>query len=522
MQRKRAHLILIAFTAAVLVAGVVAPSAGAVTSYAFSSELTGNGSFNDPQAVVVDASGNIWVADTKNHRLEKFNSKGEFLLEVTKGPGSTKITPIDLALDPEGNVWALDENTSRAYKYSPEGNPQGSTSNKLGGPFNEPKGEVYLPEAFTIDSKGHFWFADLPTGRLVEVGRRPGTGELDEWLAEFPLTIGGGSGGGEFWNTTGMAFDSSGNLWITDYDEARIEKLEIASKKWSQIGAGSIGLAKGNPFFDTEGHVWVGDCGGTRSVRAFNVTSPTKEVASFGESAGQHEMIGCASGLARDAAGNFWVVDEDGNQVEKWTDSSTTTQGKLNAMSVTEPFDGSATSKENFETKWSQSGWASAKGTAAAEDGWHPNFNTVINGAYYNPTLTDLGRGLATVATMNKRPAELYYFSLWLDAAGSSGTKSGYELKFTSTSGGWSNFELSKWQSGTQTVLVSGEENLEEGKTFALVDEGSTVSAWYKGKTGFEYHKIGSASDSTFSSGNAGIGGKGNASRLINFRAGSL
>jgi hypothetical protein len=130
--------------------------------------------------------------------------------------------------------------------------------------------------------------------------------------------------------------------------------------------------------------------------------------------------------------------------------------------------------------------------------------------------------GIAAVATMAVNPGNVErYFSLWLDMPTPSSTRAGYELTFTDTATNTYEVKLSKWVSGTQTTLASKSGySFSNGNSFAVVDQGGTVSAWTK--TGSEYTQLLSASDSTFSGGNAGVEGSGNNTRLTNFKVGAL
>ncbi len=194
-------------------------------------------------------------------------------------------------------------------------------------------------------------------------------------------------------------------------------------------------------------------------------------------------------------------------------------------MPVTEPFNGSTESLANFSSKWSTLGWAGGSTPKGSDTstGWRPvDAFSAVNGAYYSPTITDTGAGTAAVVTMSTNPGGTErYFSLWLDLGTPSGTRFGYELRFTNTATNTYEVKLSKWVSGIQTVLaIKSSYSFANGNSFALVDQGGAVSAW--SKTGSEYTQLLSASDSTFSSGNASVEGSGNFTRLTNFKVGSL
>jgi hypothetical protein len=179
--------------------------------------------------------------------------------------------------------------------------------------------------------------------------------------------------------------------------------------------------------------------------------------------------------------------------------------------------------------KWSALNWATnSSGHATGQDtsaGWGPYdaFVSGSNGAYWNPSTFSDASGSAASITMQAYPeiAERY-LSLWLDMPSPGSARSGYELRWTLNSNLTSyTVKLSKWASGTQTVLASNAEvSIPNGTTMAISDTGGTVTAW-KGSGG-TLTSILSATDSTYSSGYAGIEGAGNISRSQSFKAGAL
>ena len=63
---------------------------------AFGAYGTGNGQLREPEGgLATDTSGNVWVSDTENSRLEEFNNKGEFVRTAGssgEGAGQFKTT----------------------------------------------------------------------------------------------------------------------------------------------------------------------------------------------------------------------------------------------------------------------------------------------------------------------------------------------------------------------------------------------------------------------------------------------
>jgi Ca2+-binding RTX toxin-like protein len=199
--------------------------------------------------------------------------------------------------------------------------------------------------------------------------------------------------------------------------------------------------------------------------------------------------------------------------------------GQLTAMAVTEPFDGSPASLADFAVNFQALGWASGtvpEGEVSAT-GWQPAdpFPT-LNGAFYVPTLSNSGSGLATVATLAREPGtDGGHFSLWLDIPSPQGARAGYELRFTREGQGTYEVTLSRWQAGAQSVLASRSGfALAEGDSLALVDLGSTVSAWTD--TGPGFAEVLSVTDASFDGGNAGMEGSDSGARLVDFKFGAL
>jgi len=177
--------------------------------------------------------------------------------------------------------------------------------------------------------------------------------------------------------------------------------------------------------------------------------------------------------------------------------------------------------------KWSALQWANAStktGTDYGATGWGPSSLDAfpkIAGAYWS---TSPGSGaVAAGLTQNVSPelAERYA-SVWLDIPNPSSAKSGYQLRWTLVSGlNTYSVKLSKWVSGTETVLASNASvSIPSGTRVMISDNGGTVTAWTG--SGSTVSSLLTASDSTYSGGYAGIEAAGNFGRSIDFRVGTL
>ncbi len=179
--------------------------------------------------------------------------------------------------------------------------------------------------------------------------------------------------------------------------------------------------------------------------------------------------------------------------------------------------------------KWSALAWDnSTSGHSTGQDtgtGWGPYdaFST-INGAYWNPAqFNDAKVGDAAAIKMQTAPGiEGRYVALWLDMGSPGTAKSGYQLRWTATAAANTyNVSLVKWVSGAETVLTSQSSmSIPTGTTLAIADAGGGLIAWQG--SGGSLTPFLLVSDSSFSSGYAGIEASGSNSRLLNFQAGNL
>jgi hypothetical protein len=172
--------------------------------------------------------------------------------------------------------------------------------------------------------------------------------------------------------------------------------------------------------------------------------------------------------------------------------------------------------------QWDSS--TSGHNTGQVSGGWGPYdaFSTV-NGAYWHESFTDPGTGDAVTATLSNAPGLTErYFSLWLNATSPGTVKSGYELRFYESAAGTYTVTISRWSSGTKTVLATQTGfSFAAGGKFALVEKTKTVSAWTAPASG-EFTQLLSATDTTYTSGKPAVEASGNGTRLTNLRAGVL
>ncbi len=75
---------------------------------------TGDGEFDYPQSIAIDNMGNVYVADAGNDRIQKFTSSGDFITKWgSEGSGDGEFcSPWGIAVDAENNVYVADNDVS--------------------------------------------------------------------------------------------------------------------------------------------------------------------------------------------------------------------------------------------------------------------------------------------------------------------------------------------------------------------------------------------------------------------------
>ncbi|MBI4977021.1 MAG: hypothetical protein HZC28_06030 [Spirochaetes bacterium] len=269
--------------------------------------------FNNPRSVALDAQGNIYVSDSGNSRIQKFDSNWNRITNWgSGGSGDANFNEPYIAIDTNNNViYVADRNNNRVKKYTndvylagwwgmgsdgtngwhdPGSGATGTASNELGMMNN--------PSAITVDSKGNVFVADYNNHRVqmfdsngVYITYYGGYGALDGQLngpfgialdneflyvtdlnndrltkfridtGAFVSKIGGGESSalGLFRNPRGIFIDATGTIYIADYDNHRVQLFAPNNKFRMSIG---IGVTSGGQDGQFKNPCGVGVFGG--------------------------------------------------------------------------------------------------------------------------------------------------------------------------------------------------------------------------------------------------------------------
>ena len=131
--------------------------------YEWGYDGTGNGAFNHPYGIAVDADDYVYVTDMGNNRIQKFDSSGEFVASWgTGGSGNVQFNmPLGIAVDSSGNIYVADVYNYRIQKLNSLGEFVTSW-----GSYGTGVGQFNLPYGVAISSGGNVYVADAANNRL--------------------------------------------------------------------------------------------------------------------------------------------------------------------------------------------------------------------------------------------------------------------------------------------------------------------------------------------------------------------
>jgi DNA-binding beta-propeller fold protein YncE len=241
----------------------------------FGSSGSGNGQFSFPYGVAVDpSSGDVYVTDTSGNRVEKFDSSGNYLSQFGSfGSGNGQFSSaIGVAVDSSGHVYVADSGNNRVEKFDSSGNyvSQFGSSGSGNGQLNNPYGVAVDP------SSGGVYVADSGNNRVEKFD------SSGNYLSQFGSA---GSGNGQFNNPYLVAVDSSGNVYVADEGNTQVEEFDSSGNYLSQFGSlgtgnGQFGELRGVAVDPTSGDVYAADFLGNR-VEKFAGATPTPPTASI-------------------------------------------------------------------------------------------------------------------------------------------------------------------------------------------------------------------------------------------------
>lgn len=211
------------------------------------------GLFEEASGVAADRENNIYVADTWNARIQKFNSEGKHLLDINGAKGDGFFSPRNVTVRNDGLVLVSDTGRARVVPFDVEGTPMGKPAGDFGPKFGK-MGETF---GVAFDSKNRIIVADRTNNRIIMLNSDMmpvGQFEVKIWKSD----------GGTMWPM--LAVDSRDNLYVTSSKTSEILVYDLKPEKPKYRGS-LRNDEKGQPLFsepigiaiDREDSIYIAD-----------------------------------------------------------------------------------------------------------------------------------------------------------------------------------------------------------------------------------------------------------------------
>lgn len=312
---------------------------GAVTSD-FGSPGSGNGQFNEPRGVALTANGDVYVADTKNNRVQKFSPSGEYLAQFGGLEGTGKLKePKGVAVAANGDVYVADTGDGCVKEFGEKGEYLRQFAS----------GTVV---AVAVSSENDVFAVVDGAGRVVHEYSETGS-LIREFAEEHPALE-----SESVLEPQGIAVHGE-SVYLTDKTTSKLVQKFTTSGSYSEgfISKGSlIGTLKEPEGITVlaDGDLYVADTGNDR-VEEFNGTGGY--LAQYGSAGAGNGQLEHPGGVALDSSGDMYVVDTGNDRVQKWGGSSTTGLNLVHAT-IYEPQTGNV-----METRSPSAGPVQAEGS---------------------------------------------------------------------------------------------------------------------------------------------------------------
>jgi len=282
----------------------------------FGAQGTGNGQLLNPKNLALDSRGNIYVVDSGNHRIVKFDPKGTFVTQWGNngsGPGQFKDDPWGIAVDAQGNVYVADTWNHRIQKFDGSGTfvTQWGSFAETGGAAQGKEGQFWGPRAIAFDADGNLYVTDTGNKRVQKF--TPDGKFLGQW---------GGVGlqPGQFNEPVGIAISQkTGDIFVADTWNRRIQRFDKTFKpitQWPVQGwAGESVNNKPYLVVDADDNVYISDPEGYQVIKFDN---QGRVQAVFGQFGTDQRSFNLPTGLAIGPEGNIFVVDSLNHRVMKF------------------------------------------------------------------------------------------------------------------------------------------------------------------------------------------------------------
>jgi sugar lactone lactonase YvrE len=291
---------------------------GSVTTFAGLPRVSGTSDgtgpaarFSGPQALAVDVSGFVYVADTSNHSIRKITPLGVVsTLAGTagasggangSGANAQFYFPQSVAVDGSGTVFVADTWNHMIRKVTSGGvvsTLAGSVGNYGAADGTNGKARFHYPQGIVADSGGNLYVADS-FNHVVRKITAAGSASTIAGLPGVWGNVDGANNTARFFQPAGIGLDAVGNVYVMDAGNHTLRKLSLSGTNWvastvaglSGVSGGANGIGTDARFrypaglaVDGAGYVYVADSG-NNSIRVNRLVPPVLQSTHAGNQA---------------------------------------------------------------------------------------------------------------------------------------------------------------------------------------------------------------------------------------------
>ena len=272
----------------------------------------GNGEFDAPRDVAVDAAGTIYVADTQNNRIQLFDANGAFLAKWESLGGQGRFSfptavAVSRTIGGRRFVYVADRNNQRIAQFTDAGEFV-----RAWGGFGSLNGQFQHPSGVALDTAGNVYVADTLNHRIQK---------FDD-AGVFLTTWGGfGSGHGAFDEPFGVAVGEDGTVYVADVRNFRIQAFSstgVFRTAWGGRGRGDSQFGVGGLFglaIAQDGTVYVGDSDNDRVQR---FTGEGVFLDAWGAEGSELGELQLPTGVAIAGDGTVFVADSANYRIQRF------------------------------------------------------------------------------------------------------------------------------------------------------------------------------------------------------------